>query len=195
MGARPWRKRKGCAGRAWQLRGHATPLTIGPSRRARLSGGPVKTPADRTSRSPCIPAPQYPLVRLARSPALSQKNGGTQPVRSIAPSARSLRTRTGRGAERCAIDRPHSRLPFSPSYLLARSRGSLTSSDFISCATTLTDARKCCLADKCRVPEGTAGARRPKSGGPLAPPLPGPYGASAPACCHRLGRASSREGL
>lgn len=142
MGARPSRKRRGLAGPAWQLRTHATPLTIGPSRFAHLSCCPEKTPADRTSRSPCIPGPQYPLVRLSRSPAFSQKNGGANSARSIALSARSLRTRKGRSAEHCAIDRPHSLLPFSPSYLLARSSGSLISSDFTSCATTLMDAKK-----------------------------------------------------
>lgn len=65
-----------------------------------------KGPSRPHQHSPRNPDSPYPLVPLSPSPALSWKNGGANPARSIAPCARSLRTRKGRRAERCAID-PH----------------------------------------------------------------------------------------
>jgi hypothetical protein len=145
---------------AWEheLGAHASPLTHYPPRLAPLSHVVHHRPRPTAPAvHPVCPHP-VPADPILGSPALFYKNGGANSVRSIALRARPLRTRQGHCGECCAIDQPHSALPFSPSYLLARSRRSLTSSDFISYATTL-NPRGCCFTDQCLVLETTAGVR------------------------------------
>lgn len=128
----------GGSGPAWQLRAHAFPLPITPSRPTPVLPVVSQRPQpDRTSRSPRIPGPQYPFVRFSHSPALLEKwRRESGPIDHSGRTATAHEQRAPRRALRYRSAPTHS--PVSPYYLLALLKGSFTSFDFISYETTLT---------------------------------------------------------
>lgn len=130
------------------------------------------------------PGPPVPASAALGLP-LFYKNGGTNPARSIAPSAYPLRMRKGRSAESCAVDRPTRPRPTRhltywhlqevrlPPLTLSPTRQHRRQEASVSQINVTT--RRAALALELH-----------GSGVSLAPPLPGPYGVSAPARRVRL---------